>query len=171
MFHQDGVTRAYKPKDDSGIKVASQITSCYFDGHIATDGYIDIFLENNDGFNPYWFIYKIQRHLQLTKEVMEGITDNIICIISFSNIEDFKWEIFRSHRVSDKRPYVGYHRDIIETINLSSVYGRGDDWNVVMDVAVNIMKQIARIFGMNALPQSYWNNKNQLEYPLGLSGR
>jgi len=169
--HLDGFTRAYRIKDQSGEKIASQITSCYLDGHVATDGYVDVFCNDDDGFNPNWFTYKIQRHLQLTKEVLDGIADDVMCIIRFKNIDNFKWEIYRSHRVSEKKPYVAYHHDIIETVKLSSVYGRGAKWNQTMDITKSIMEQIARIFGMRGLPQTYWNEEGELDYPWGLPGR
>ena len=107
----------------------------------------------------------------MTKEVLEGISDEVVCIIRFSNIEKFKWEIFRSHRLFDKKPYVAYHHDIIELVKLSSVYGRGDNWNITMDIAKRLMKQVVRILGMDDFPQPYWNEEGELEYSLGMPGR
>lgn len=171
IAHQDGFTRAYKTKEQSGENIVSQITTCYSDGHIVTDGYIDIFCEGDDGFNPNWFIYKIQRHLQLTREVLEGLASEVVCVVKLRNIDEFKWEIFRFNRVYEKKPYVAYHHDIVETIELYSIHERGDKWNLTMDVTVDIMKKIARIFGMEELPQAYWDEALQLDYPHGIPGR
>ena len=171
IAHQDGYTRAYRVKAESGERIATQITSCYSDGHMATDGYVDMFCEDDDGFNPNWFTYKVQRHLQLTKEVLEGIADDAICIIRFKNMAKFKWAVYRSNRIVEKKPYVAYHHDIIERVDLSSVYGRGDKWNLTMDISKRIITQIARIFGMGDLPQAYWNEAGEMDYPHGIPGR
>ena len=167
--HPDGYTFPYRIKTKLG-QIASQLATCYFDGYIVTDGYIDIFGEDDDGFNPYWFAYKIQRHLELTKEVFDDLADNIICVIVFSNIEKFKWEIFKFHRIYEKKPYAGYHDDIIFPVDLKKVHGRSN-WNIKMDIVEVAMNKIARIFGMDGIPQPYWNNEGELDYPFGMPGR
>lgn len=167
--HQKGYTRRYEVKRASE-HYTSQMSTCYFDGYIVTDGYVDIFLEENDGFNPNWFTYRIQRHLQLTKEVLEGLVESVVFGVMFEDIEKFKWEIFRSGRVIQKRPYVGYHQDIVRKVNMAEIHGRGE-WNITMKITKDIMDTVARIFGMDGIPQLYWNDKEELDYPHGISGR
>ncbi len=168
--HPDGYTRRYEVHRESNERLTTQVTTCYFDGHIVTEGYLDIFCEEKDGFNPNWFIYKIQRHLQLTKEVFEDFTTTAICAVIFQNITKFKWEIYRSGRVWQEKPYVGYHKHIVLPIQLSEIHGR-DKWNIKVKIAEDIMIKIARMFGMDRLPQPYWNEAEELDYPHGIPGR
>jgi len=170
ITHPDGYSRIYKCRDEKRNLVNSQITTCYFDGLIVTDGYIDLFCEGNDGLNPNWLFYRIQRHLQLSGEILAGLTDDFGFILSFQHLEKFKWEIFRSHRVDARLPYSGYYHDIIHYINMSDIHGR-DKWNIKMDIVEKIMIDVARIFGMDTLPQEYWNDKGELDYSHGIPGR
>ena len=167
--HPKGYTRRYEVRRVSE-EHTSQMTTCYFDGHIVTDGYLDVFLEENDGFNPNWFTHKVQRHLQLTKEVFEGFVDTVIFSVMFENIENFKWEIYRSGRIVEKKPYAGYHEDIVSKVNLLEIHGR-DKWNIKMKITEDVITNIARIFGMDGIPQLYWNDKEELDYPHGMPGR
>jgi len=168
--HPDGYSRRYEVKSPSGDRTTSQMTTCYFDGHIVTDGYLDMFCEDDDGFNPNWFTYKIQRHLQLTKEVFDGLTDEITCAVIFENIEKFKWEVYRSGHIWQQKPYAGYHGDIVFEIKLEDIYGR-ERWNIKMDAVEDTMKRIARIFGLDSLPQAYWSENGELDYSRGMGGR
>ena len=43
--------------------------------------------------------------------------------------------------------------------------------NMKMQQVEDIMIFTARMFGMDGLPQSYWNEKGELLYPLGMPGR
>lgn len=169
-IHSDGYTRRYQITVESNKGITTQATTCYYDGHIVTEGYIDSFLENDTGFNPMWFMYKIQRHLQLTKEVLESLVDTVKYAVILRNMNEFEWEVYRGHRISEKRPYVGYHRDIFADVQISEIHSR-DRWNIKMQLVENIMVRIARMFGIDGLPQTYWNEKGEILYPLGLPGR
>ena len=170
ITHPDGYSRIYKLKDENGDFVNSQITTCYLDGLIVSDGYIDEFCEGNDGFNPNWFFYRVQRHLQLSNEILTSLTDQIIFILNFEYIDNFKWEIFRHGRISEKLPYSGYHHNIVSRVNISDIHGR-DKWNIKMAIVEDIMTDVARIFGMDTLPQQYWLENDELDYPHGMPGR
>ncbi len=78
--HQRGYSKYYSFIRDKQEREISQVVTCYMDGYIVSDGYLDVFMEKNNGFNPHWFMYKVHRHLQLTKEVLSGIVDEVICI-------------------------------------------------------------------------------------------
>ncbi len=41
----------------------------------------------------------------------------------------------------------------------------------VIKIAEDIMIRIARMFGMDGLPQPYWNEAEELDYPHGIPGR
>lgn len=168
--HPDGYTRRYEIHKASGEPVITEATTCYFDGHIVTEGYLDLFCEGKDGFNPNWFVYKIQRHLQLTKEVFEGFATTATCVVIFQNIAKFKWDIYRYNQVWERKPYAGYHKNIILPVQLSAIHGR-DQWNIKINVAENIMVKVARMFGMDRLPQRYWNDAGELDFPRGMPTR
>lgn len=170
IAHPDGYSRIYEVRNGTDDPGNSQITTCYFDGLIVTDGYIDIFCEGKDGLNPNWFFYKIQRHLQLSKEIFQDLIDNFIFNISFQYLEKFKWEIYRGGHLYKAIPYVGYYHDIISEVNISDIHGR-DKWNIKMDIVEGIMIEVARIYGMEQLPQPYWLDNQELDYSHGMPDR
>lgn len=170
IIHPDGYSRIYKPKDETGNSVNSQITTCYFDGLVVTDGYIDVFCEGDDVFNPNWFFYKIQRHLQLSGEILQDFAERFVFALVFKYLENFKWGVYRYGHIFNKIPYVGYHHDIILEVDTSDIHGR-DKWNIKMGIVESIMIEVARIFGMDSLPQKYWRDNEELDYSHGMSGR
>lgn len=169
--HQYGYSKRYElgraPEDN---KTAAMVT-CYTDGYIVSDGYLDTFMENNNGFNPHWFMYQIHRHLQLTKEVLSGFVDEVLCIVTFKEIERFEWELYRMHHISGKMAYTGYHHNIERKINLGDINGR-EKWNIKMEVVEDILLEVARIFGFDKLPQKYWEDEtNEMLYSKGFPMR
>ena len=169
--HQYGYSKRYElgkaPKD---VKT-SQMVTCYVDGYIVSDGYLDTFMENNNGFNPHWFLYQVHRHLQLTKEVLSGLVDEVLCIVTFTKIERFEWELYRMHHISGKVPYTGYHENIKRIVNLGDINGR-EKWNIKMEIVEDILLEVARVFGFDKLPQKYWEDEtNEILYSKGFSER
>jgi hypothetical protein len=164
--HQYGYSKRYELD-----KKTSQMVTCYVDGYIVSDGYLDTFMEENNGFNPHWFMYKVHRHLQLTKEVLSGLVDEVLCVVTFREIEKFEWELYRMHHVSGKKPYTGYHQSIERKINLGDINGR-EKWNIKMEVVEEILIEVARIFGFDELPQRYWEDgTNEILFSKGFSTR
>ncbi len=169
--HQYGYSKRYELGKTPEDKTTSQMVTCYMDGYIVSDGYLDIFMESNNGFNPHWFMYKVHRHLQLTKEVLSGLVGEVLCVVTFREIEKFEWELYRMHHVSGKMPYTGYHQNIERKINLDDINGR-EKWNIKMEVVEEILLEVARIFGFDKLPQRYWEDRtNEILYSKGFPTR
>lgn len=169
--HQCGYTKSYEVETTQRDNKKSQLVTCYFDGYIVSDGYLDVFMEGNNGFNPSWFMYEVQRHLQLTKEVLSGIADEVLCTVTFKGIERFEWELYRIHHISDRMPYMGYHEDIVRKIALDKIHDR-DKWNVKMGIVEDILLEVAGIFGLDKLPQKYWDEEtSEILYAKGISMR
>lgn len=169
--HQYGYSKRYELGQKPEEKKTSQMVTCYYDGYIVSDGYLDTFMESNTGFNPHWFMYEVHRHLQLTKEVLSGLVDEVLCLVTFGGIERFEWELYRMHHISGKMPYTGYHQNIERKINLRDIYGR-EKWNIKMEVVEDILLEVARIFGFDKLPQKYWEDgTNEILYSKGFPMR
>lgn len=169
--HQYGYTKSYEAERTQRNNNTSQLVTCYIDGCVVSDGYLDVFMETNNGFNPHWFMYEVQRHLELTKEVLSGLIDEILCIVTFKGIEKFEWELYRIHHISGKMPYAGYPEDIVRNIKLDEIHGR-DNWNIKMGIVEDILLEVARIFGLDRLPQKYWDEKTgEILYAKGFSMR
>ena len=62
-------------------------------------------------------------------------------------------------------PYTGYHEPIQRETPLELIHGR-DKWNLKMDVVQDILEEVARMFGMEHLPNRYWDADGQLTYAL-----
>ena len=168
--HQDGFTRRYEVSLPDASRTTADAVTCFFDGHIVTEGYLDSFLEGSTVFHPSWFAYEVQRHLQLSKEVLDGLVQNIALLIRFEHIERFGWAIYRANQIERNAPYAGYHSDVRIEVALSDIAGR-DKWNVVMPAVEQSLAIVARIFGMDRLPQAYWNEAGELDFVQGISGR
>jgi len=154
-IHFAGYTRKLiYPNPDRLIEAVT----CYNDGLIVTEGYID---ENR--FNPNFFIYNIQRHLQLSKEIFEQYLDEILLQIIFTNLNEVVWEIYRDNHIFKTMRYGGYHSNIAIPVKINEIHGR-DKWNMKMDIAEFALLKIARIFGLDRLPRNYWDNNNMLDY-------
>lgn len=93
-----------------------------------------------------------------------------MCAVVLYHIDRFGWEIYKGHRITEKRPYIGYHRDIFVDVQVFEIHGR-EKWNIKMRLVENIMGRIARMFGMDTLPQPYWNEEGEVLFPLHLPGR
>ncbi|MEW6033430.1 MAG: TIR domain-containing protein [Chloroflexota bacterium] len=169
--HPAGYTRLYRVKlgDRS---VALQATTCRFDGLVVTEGDLrSLDFEQGGGLNPYWFTYELQRHLQLSREVLQGSAEEFSFLLALDNLTAVSWEIYERHRVHRKMPYVGYHDDILRQVRLADVHERGSSWNTCMEVVKDVMLQLARCFGMDDLPNAYWDRDGILEYAKGVPGR
>jgi hypothetical protein len=168
--HRDGYTRRYTIKGPEEGTITTAAVTCYRDGHIVTDGYLDFHLDSDKGLNPNWFFYEIQRHLQLTAEVLNGLSEEATLVIKFDHLKGFRWEVYRAHKISDLKQYVGYHRDIVAAVELAAIPGR-DKWDTKVDQVEYLMAEVARMFGMDRLPQPYWDQNSQLDYSRGFPMR
>ena len=157
--HPDGYSRRYRIRGEE----TTQAATCYRDGSIVSEGYLDTFLEGKKRLNPLWFIYELQRHFQLTREVLDGLTSEVLAVVTFSNLEGCGWEVYGAKRVESVKLYRGYHRDITCVVQLGSIPER-ERWNVTADAAVEILREVARVFGMDELPQDYWDADRILKF-------
>ena len=156
VVHLNGYTKKLIYRDPD--RLISAVTG-YYDGHIITEEIME-----SDKFNPSFFLYAVQRHLQLSREIFEEYIQEFNFIIKLVNLKDVSWEIFPyGYERGGLKPYSGYHEDIIVKIELNKIYGR-EKWNNQMPLAINILKKMARIFGMSELPQNYWDKNGLLSY-------
>lgn len=166
--HPLGFTRAYRPHADFGT-TAEQATTCYFDGLIVSEG--DLAEGEKEGnLNPLWLTYEHQRHLQLSKEVLEGAATGFDLILHMENLSKIRWETYRGNQIDRLAPYVGYHQDIIHPVTLTEINGR-DRWNVTNEVVKVLVSEVARCFGLDELTNRYWDKDGYLEYSKGVPGR
>lgn len=168
--HPDGYTRIYVVGKGGPNPTTSEATTCYYNGYIVSEGYIDYFCEEDTGFNPTWFTYTLQRHLQLSREVFESYTQSLNLLVGFSSLDRFEWEIYAAGKIVKRMKYAGYHHDIELVVPLLEISPR-DRWNVLFPSVEKIMLQVARIFGMQDLPQRYWNEQGELDYSRSIPGR
>lgn len=153
--HYHGYTRKLiYPNPDTLIEAVT----CYNDGLVITEGHIE-----GSQFNPNHFIYKIQRHLQLSKEIMDEYLSKVNLQIKLFNLNRVVWEIYRGSQPYKTFEYCGYHDHIVLPVDIDEIHGR-DKWNVKMDLAEFALLKIARMFGMDRLPQYYWDKDNILGF-------
>jgi len=120
---QRGVSVGYFPRSvRQDIKSTWRVT-LYENGLVALDSQADPHMDNDKHFHPFWLAYELQRHLQLSKALLEGsAVDSIHVIVELDNIEDFSM-IYRSNSSLGAlaSPYSGGHQSIERDVNLSEV--------------------------------------------------
>lgn len=165
--HSDGYTRRSRARLERSLGDRGAAVTCYQDGYIITEGYIDAPSDTIPSLKPAWLVYEIQRHLQLSKEVLADLQREILLVIRLEDIAKIGWEIYVTNfHVDSYMPYVGYHNDIVVLVNLSDVGGR-DQWDIVCTPARAVLGHVARIFGMVNVPQDYWTVDGKLQYAIG----
>ena len=166
---QDGVSVGYFPRAIRQNIKSTYRTTLYTDGMVALDSQADSSMDGDKILHPYWLSYEVQRHLQLSRAVLEpwGV-EQAHLIITLENIEDFCMGFGWSSSGVDRSPYLGPHHPIRRDVSLSEVYTYdGDKRNVVMPVVKDIMDEVCRIFGHAAAPPGLWDEKGYLEYVKG----
>jgi hypothetical protein len=146
------------------VKSTCRVT-LYQDGLIAFDSQADPLMEGDKNLHPYGLAYEIQRHLQLSKAVLEGFTVSTVqLIIELENIENFVMD-FSGRSFPRKFPYSGAHQPVRRDASLADVYSYdGDQRNIAMPVVRDVMDEICRIFGVEKTPAGVWDQNGRLAY-------
>jgi hypothetical protein len=169
---QRGVSVGYFPRSvRQDIKSTWRVT-LYENGLVALDSQADPHMDNDKHFHPFWLAYELQRHLQLSKALLEGsAVDSIHVIVELDNIEDFSM-IYRSNSSLGAlaSPYSGGHQSIERDVNLSEVCAYDSaSRNIVMPAVKDMMDEISRIFGFSKTVPGVWDATGRLGYvPPGL---
>jgi hypothetical protein len=162
-IHSDGYTRRSRigPGEEFGGRAA---VTCYRDGYVITEGYIVLPRAMLPALSPAWLIYEVQRHLQLSKELLFDLQPEILLVIRLEELAKLGWAIYLSSRSGDidrLAPYGGYHGDFLFRVRLDEVHGR-EKWDIVCAPAKEVLNRVARIFGMESVPQACWAEDGRL---------
>jgi MinD-like ATPase involved in chromosome partitioning or flagellar assembly len=151
------------------IKSSHRIT-LYTDGFVALDAQADVMMRNEQQMHLGWFTYEVQRHLQLTKALLENREISAIQVmIDFKNIEQFTLLFAGWTGLVHTAPYSGHHESLHRLVRLSDIYDHsGVQRNVVMPVVKDIVSEVCRIFGLSQVPPGIWNDSDELIYVKGL---
>lgn len=171
---QNGVSAGYFPRAIRQDIKSTHRTTLYMDGLVALDSQVDPLMDSASRglgkiLHPYWLSYELQRHLQLSRAILEPRNvDRADLVVEFENIEDFSMGFQGSSSYVDTSPYSGFHLPIERKVNLSEVYkyDDGDMRNIAMPAVKDIMDEVCRIFG-NAQPPGLWDEKGYLTYVKG----
>jgi len=162
---QGGASVGYYPRairDD--IKSTWRLT-LYKDGLVALDLQADPLMDKNKTLHPYWLSYELQRHLQLSKALLEHYhVETVDLVVQLQNIEDFSLS-FETNPGLGQSPYSGGHYPIDRRVRLSEVHPYDSTQrNIVVPVVKDIMDEICRIFGFSKTPPGVWDQKGGLTY-------
>jgi hypothetical protein len=171
---QNGVSAGYFPRAIRQDIKSTHRTTLYTDGLVALDSQADPLMDSASRglgkiLHPYWLSYELQRHLQLSRAILEPRNvDRADLVVEFENIEDFSMGFQGSSSYVDTSPYSGFHLPIEREVNLSEVYkyDDADRRNIAMPTVKDIMDEVCRIFG-NAQPPGLWDEKGYLTYVKG----
>jgi hypothetical protein len=170
---QNGVSVGYYPRAIRKDIKSTYRTTLYTDGLVALDSQVDPAMDRAHRglgkiLHPYWLSYELQRHLQLSRAVLEPRNvDRANLILEFENIEDFSMGFQGSSSVIDTSPYSGFHSPIEREIHLPEVHKYdGDKRNIAMPTVKDVMDEVCRIFG-DAQPPALWDEKGFLTYVKG----
>ena len=171
---QNGVSVGYFPTAIRQDIKSTYRTTLYVDGLVALDSQADHIMDRGHRMgggkvlHPYWLSYELQRHLQLSRAVLEpSDIDRAEVIVEFENIEDFSLAFQGSSSYVVKSPYSGSHGPIEREIRLSDIYpDDGEKRNIAIPVVKDIMGEVCRIFS-EAQPPALWDEKGYLTYVKG----
>jgi len=159
-IHQKGYTRRYTLSE--GITI--QATTCYPQGHIVTEGYIDDQLTQTVELELHWFAFMVVRHLQLAREVFEPTEQPLLwLLIGFAELDEAKMVVSRQPLSPFVGAYQGYHEDIALSVRLSEITDR-DRWDFVFPSVEKIVDEVGRIFGLSDVPQYCWVRSGELRW-------
>ncbi len=165
---QDGVSVGYYPQAIRQDIKSTYRTTLYTDGMVALDSQVDSSMDGDHILHPFWLSYELQRHLQLSRAVLESWqVERAHLIIELGNIEHFCMAFDWGPR-GLRSPYSGSHQRIKREVSLSEIYPYdGDKRNVVMPLVKDIMDEVCRIFGYPETPPGLWDEKGYLTYVKG----
>jgi hypothetical protein len=171
---QNGVSVGYFPKAIRQDIKSTYRTTLYVDGLVALDSQADHIMDRGHRMgggkvlHPYWLSYELQRHLQLSRAVLEPWdVDRAEVIVELENIEDFSLAFQGSSSYVVKSPYSGSHGPIEREIRLSDIYPHdGEKRNIAIPVVKDIMGEVCRILS-EAQPPALWDEKGYLTYVKG----
>lgn len=170
---QNGVSAGYFPRAIRQDIKSTHRTTLYTDGLVALDSQVDPLMDSASKglgriLHPYWLSYELQRHLQLSRAILEPRNvDRADLVVEFENIEDFSMGFQGSSSYVDTSPYSGFHLPIERKVNLSEVYKYdGDKRNIAMPAVKDILDEVCRVFG-DARPPGLWDEKGYLTYVKG----
>lgn len=173
---QDCVSFGYFPRSvRQDIKSTFRIT-LYTDGLVALDSEASPTRDEGKTLHPYWLSYELQRHLELSRAILEGRgAERIRLILEMENIEEFSLGIPRgaANSLSDLAlwSYSGAHRPVEKDVNLGDIFRwDGPDRDIVMPVVKDIMDEVYRIFGSRKTTHRLWDEKGYLTYVKGVEG-
>jgi hypothetical protein len=153
------------------IKSSHRVT-LYTDGFAALDAQADVMMDKDRQMHLGWLTYEIQRHLQLTKALLEERqVSTIQVLIDFKNIEQFSLLFAGLTGFANTARYSGHHEPLHRDVRLDDIHDhRGPQRNVVMPVVKDLVSEVCRIFGLSQVPPGIWNDSDELIYVKGLEG-
>ncbi len=169
---QTGVSAGYFPRAiRQDIKSTARVT-LYTDGVAAFDSQVDSTMDRNKTINPYWLSYEIQRHLQLSKALLQPRGVDVIHFrLDLEGIEDFSMR-FGEGFGGVTSPYAGRHSSIERDLKLVEVHDyNGDKRNIVIPAVQEVMDEVARVFGLSNAPAGLWDTAGHLTYVKGLENQ
>lgn len=168
---QNGVSIGYFPRAiRSDIRSTYRVT-LYTDGLAALDAQADALMNKDHKMHLGWLTYELQRHLQLTKALLQDSgASRIQVFIDFDHINEFAL-FFGGMGFLQTATYSGRHEPITRSASLGEIYDYdGPQRNIAMPIVEDIIAEVCRIFGLAKVPAGIWNQARELLYVKGLEG-
>jgi hypothetical protein len=144
--------------------------TCYRkNGFIVINGLIDEYLLGKKYLNPFYFSYQIQRALQMAKELYQKKANSLKLRIDFKYIETFGYLSLLYGRIEKIHPFVTYEEPIKKEIKFENIYSDSKSDVLIPDVT-ECMKEVARIFGLQNLPNSLSVPNGEMYFVQGFKG-
>jgi hypothetical protein len=172
-YSQDCISFGYFPR---AARLSTFRITLYTDGLVALDSEANPIREGGKTLHPFWLSYELQRHLQLTRALLESRgTERVRLILEMENIEEFSLGVSRGAAASFNDltlwPYSGAHRPVEKDVNLADISRwDGPDRNIVMPVVKDTMAEVYHIFGSRKTTHRLWDEKGYLTYVKGVEG-
>jgi hypothetical protein len=160
--HALGFTREFPDHRREENREPSESWTCYLDGLIACEIRPSQEEDGKPWLNLNAVAYEVLRVLQLSAEVFSS-EDEIDVLVDLTNPSDLVVPVFAHGTVAEVHTYAGYHQPIVGRYARTDISDR-ERWNVICDPVVDVLTQLARVYGLPRLPQAYWDDQGVLDY-------
>jgi hypothetical protein len=132
-------------------------------------GLVDAYMKGEKFISPYRFSYQIQRLLQMARVLYGEDIAMATLFINFNYIERFGYVRYVYGNIERIHPYTGTHEPIRKEINMKKIPS-GVSSDVLSEEVNTCMLEVARIFGLDSLPNQLTDDKGEMYYVQSFKG-
>jgi len=163
--------RIFVPRGlEKEMKAVWALTCYRGTGTLIVNNLIDEFLKGEKCLNDWHLSYQIQRLLQMARVLYADKTQKVKIVLDFAHIDRFVYPKYWGHLTEKTYPYAGEHEPIVREVNLDDIL-LGAQVDILAPAVVEAIKEVAKIFGLDDLPNDLVDKNNEMLYVQTFKGQ